>query len=137
MGKKYSQNVKCSQPYIPNWTERVSFSLLCSFYWQARIQHGFHCFTGIGQIFLINIFLITKKTFQVEMVKTVWTNAFFSPSPQFLGIRHAAGFPAGKSLVAVRIAHYNMEIYPDEIIRRFARLSVCMTPNPGKGALGS
>ena len=50
---------------------------------------------------------------------------------QFLSIRHAAGFPAGKSLVAVRIAHYNMEIHPDEIIRRFARLSVCMTPNPG------
>ena len=44
---------------------------------------------------------------------------------------------AGKSLVAARIAHYNMEIHPDEIIRRFARLSVCMTPNPGKGALGS
>ena len=75
------------------------------------------------------------------MVKIVWTNAFFfSPPPpptQFLDIRHAAGFPAGKSLVAVRIAHYNMEIHPDEIIRRFARLSVCMTPNPEKGALGS
>ena len=26
-----------------------------------------------------------------------------------------------------------MEIYPDEIIRPFARLSVCTTPNPGKG----
>ena len=64
------------------------------------------------------------------MVKIIWTNGP-PPPPQFLGIRHAAGFPAGKSLVAVRIAHYNMEIHPDEIIRRFARLSVCMTPNPG------
>ena len=82
------------------------------------IIHDNHRFTEIGQIFIVNIFLI-KLIFQ------------------FLGIRHAMRFPAGKSLVAVRLAHYNMEIHPDEIIRRFARLSVCMTPNPGKGALGS
>ena len=33
------------------------------------------------------------------MVKIVWTNVP-PPPPQFLGIRHAMRFPAGKSLVA-------------------------------------
>ena len=73
------------------------------------------------------------------MVKIVWTSFFFSFFlPNFWALDTVRDFQLhGKSLVAVRIAHYNMEIHPDEIIRRFARLSVCMTPNPGKGALGS
>ena len=73
------------------------------------------------------------------MVKIVCTTFFFSFfPPNFWALDTVRDFQLhGKSLVAVRIAHYNMEIHPDEIIRRFARLSVCMTPNPGKGALGS
>ena len=75
------------------------------------------------------------------MVKIVLTTFFFPsppPPPNFWALDTVRDFQLhGKSLVAVRIAHYNMEIHPDEIIRRFARLSVCMTPNPGKGALGS
>jgi len=36
-----------------------------------RIHTGFHRFTEIGQIFITNTFLI--KTFQVEILKMVWT----------------------------------------------------------------